>query len=151
MGKAPEIAGMLETGVCVDDLALSSRFYKEVLGLKSVLEVDRLHAFALAPGEVLLLFDRALAQYDADSEIGCVPGHRTDGPAHFCFRIAAADYDAWKKHLREQDVAVTSEVAWPAGGRSFYFRDPEGNVLEMASPGLWANYPKDFQETKSNE
>lgn len=148
MNRIPEIAGMLETGVCVDDLKGSSRFYKDILGLTSVLEIERLHAFALAPGEVLLLFDRALAQHDSASAIGLVPGHRTDGPAHFCFRIAAGDYDAWKAHLSEQGVMVTSEVRWPAGGRSFYFRDPEGNVLEMATPGLWANYPKDFQEMK---
>lgn len=150
MTVIPKIAGMLETGVCVDNLELSSCFYKDVLGLQTVLEIDRLHAFGLAPGEVLLLFDRELSQHDAASPIGLVPGHRTDGRAHFCFRITQDQYDPWKAHLERQGVPVTSEVHWPAGGRSFYFNDPEGNVLEMATPGLWENYPKDFRETNAD-
>lgn len=151
MTEPPPIAGMLETGVCVDDLAASSRFYKDVLGLRTVLEIDRLHAFDLGPGEVLLLFDRAMAHYDSDTKLGFVPGHGTTGKAHFCFRIGAGTYDAWKDYLRGRHVEITGEVNWPAGGRSFYFNDPEGNVLEMATPGLWANYPKDFEETQRDD
>ena len=26
------------------------------------------------------------------------------------------------------------------GGRSLYFSDPEGNTLELAKPGHWANF-----------
>ena len=110
MTAIPKIAGMLETGICVDNLALSSRFHKDVLGLQTVLEIDRLHAFGLAPGEVLLLFDRELSQHDANSPIGLVPGHRTDGRAHFCFRITQDQYEPWKAHLAGQGVAITSEV-----------------------------------------
>lgn len=148
---SPKISGILETGICVDDLQASSAFYKDVLGLETVLELDRLHAFGVAPGEVLLLFNRKLAQTDSKMPTGVVPGHRTDGRAHFAFRIASEDYDAWKTALGEQGVQVTSEVKWPAGGKSFYFNDIEGNVLEMATPGLWANYPKDYTEANSND
>ncbi|MCC2099274.1 MAG: VOC family protein [Hyphomicrobiales bacterium] len=151
MAAIPSIAGMLETGICVDDLQAVSRFYKDVLGLQTVLEIDRLHAFDLAPGEVLLLFDRELSQHDSHSPIGLVPGHRTEGRAHFCFRITEDQYEPWKGHLSRCDVAIISEVHWPAGGRSFYFNDPEGNVLEMATPGLWANYPKAFREVHRND
>ncbi|MGE3247193.1 MAG: VOC family protein [Beijerinckiaceae bacterium] len=149
MAENPKITGMLETGVCVDDLENSARFYRDVLGLEPVLAIDRLHAFAVGRGEVLLLFDRALAQHDSHMPSGVVPGHRTDGIAHFCFRIVAQDYEPWKARLAAQNVTVVSEVEWPAGGRSFYFHDPEGNVLEIATPGLWANYPRDFEEQTS--
>jgi len=149
MTTPPKIAGMLETGICVDDLKRVSAFYRDVLGLPAVMEIDRLHAFALAPGEVLLLFDRALAQHDSHTPRGVVPGHRTDGRAHFAFRIRAEDYEPWKSHLAAQGIEVTSEVSWPGGGVSFYFNDPEGNVLEMATPGLWANYPAEFVECEA--
>jgi catechol 2,3-dioxygenase-like lactoylglutathione lyase family enzyme len=28
----------------------------------------------------------------------------------------------------------------PRGGHSIYFRDPDGHLLELATPGLWAGY-----------
>jgi catechol 2,3-dioxygenase-like lactoylglutathione lyase family enzyme len=36
-----------------------------------------------------------------------------------------------------EGVAVESEVAWPQGGRSIYFRDPAGNSLECAEARIW--------------
>ena len=29
---------------------------------------------------------------------------------------------------------------WPRGGESVYFRDPDGHLLELATPGLWPGY-----------
>jgi catechol 2,3-dioxygenase-like lactoylglutathione lyase family enzyme len=29
---------------------------------------------------------------------------------------------------------------WPRGGESVYFRDPDDNLLELATPGLWSIY-----------
>jgi hypothetical protein len=31
-------------------------------------------------------------------------------------------------------------VAWPRGAKSVYFRDPDGNLAELISPGFWAIY-----------
>jgi catechol 2,3-dioxygenase-like lactoylglutathione lyase family enzyme len=31
-------------------------------------------------------------------------------------------------------------VRWPRGGESIYFRDPDGHLVELATPGLWDNY-----------
>lgn len=151
MSASPRIFGMLETGVCVSDLARSSAFYRMTLGLDLLVASERLHAFAVAPGETLILFDRALAQHDVRSAAGFVPGHGTHGRAHFCFRIRTEDHEAWVRRLADAGVAIIGQMNWPAGGRSLYFNDPEGNVLELATPGLWANYPKDFSETQASE
>jgi len=35
---------------------------------------------------------------------------------------------------------VEGRVDWPAGGKSVYFRDPDGHMLELATPGLWRIY-----------
>ena len=34
-------------------------------------------------------------------------------------------------------MTIEQEVDWPRGGRSFYFRDPAGNSLELATPRIW--------------
>lgn len=135
------IAGVLETAVYVDDVRRAHGFYGEVLGLERILTADRLWAYAVAPGEVLLVCPREAAQEDAPGPGGaCVPGHRADGPAHMAFRIDAEAYAGWKARLSAAGFPVVSEVTWPKGGRSFYVRDPDGNVIEFATPGIWANY-----------
>jgi catechol 2,3-dioxygenase-like lactoylglutathione lyase family enzyme len=42
--------------------------------------------------------------------------------------------------LREQGVAIEGRTDWSRGGHSIYFRDPDGHLLELATPGLWATY-----------
>ena len=42
--------------------------------------------------------------------------------------------------LGELAIAVESVVKWEFGGRSAYFRDPDGNLLELATPGIWPIY-----------
>ncbi|MDF2970539.1 MAG: glyoxalase, partial [Microvirga sp.] len=42
--------------------------------------------------------------------------------------------------LGERKIPIESRVTWPRGGTSLYFRDPDGHVLELATPGLWATY-----------
>ena len=136
----PPIRGVLETAIYVDHLQRAHGFYGGVLGLERVLDTPRMLTYAVAPAQVLLVFKRGMTRDDSDSPGGMVPGHHSEGPAHFAFAIGAADYDAWKAHLRAAGVAIRSEVTWPPGGRSLYFNDPDGNVLEMATPGLWPNY-----------
>ena len=138
---APPIGGILETAVYCEDLDRARRFYRDVLKLECILDSPpRMLAFAVKAAQVLLVFRRGETDNDAETPGGVVPGHRSDGRAHFAFAIDAGAYEAWRKHLHVSDVAVISEVTWPAGGRSLYFHDPDRNVLEMATPGLWRNY-----------
>jgi len=46
--------------------------------------------------------------------------------------MRSATYEAWKER-----VAAEQEVTWKSGVRSFYFRDPAGNLLEIAEGDLW--------------
>ena len=140
MNPAPPIAGVLETAIYVDDLGRARAFYSQVLSLECVLDTPRMLTFAVAPAQVLLVFRRGMTADDAETPGGLVPGHHAEGPAHFAFAIGAEAYELWKAHLQALGVPLRSEVRWPKGGRSLYFDDPDGNVLELATPGLWPNY-----------
>jgi catechol 2,3-dioxygenase-like lactoylglutathione lyase family enzyme len=37
-------------------------------------------------------------------------------------------------------VSIEGEMKWPRGGTSLYFRDPDGHLVELATPGLWSIY-----------
>ena len=66
-----------------------------------------------------------------------MPAHGARGPGHACFAVAEADLDGWQRRLEEAGVAIEQVMTWPRGGRSFYFRDPAGNSLELATPRIW--------------
>lgn len=140
MTTPPRVQGILETAVYVNDLEAAYRFYGGVLGLERMLSGDRLHAYDAGPGETLLVFARGLTSEDLETPGGTVPGHHSDGPSHFAFRIAKADVEPWRAHLLASGVTIRSEVTWPAGGISLYLDDPDGNVVELASPALWPNF-----------
>ena len=135
----PRISGVLETALYVDDMARSVVFFREVLGLATMFDSERLTAFDAGHGSVLLVFARGQSVDDVTTPRGTIPGHDGHGPLHMAFAINAADYGAWCEQLTGHGVAITQEVSWPAGGKSLYFNDPDGHVLELATPGLWQN------------
>ncbi len=137
---APPLAGLLEAPAYVDDLERADRFYGEVLGLARMTGGDRLRAYSVGPGQVLLVCRRGGTDDDMRLAGGLVPGHRGEGPGHFAFRIAADKVDDWRARLEAYGVPLYSTMRWPRGGVSLYVHDPDGNVVELASPGLWPNY-----------
>jgi catechol 2,3-dioxygenase-like lactoylglutathione lyase family enzyme len=136
----PAISGLLETALYVADMERAVAFFRDVLELRTMIEGDRLTAFDAGRSGVLLLFLAGGSIADMPGPGGVIPGHDGSGPVHMAFAIPAGSEDAWRAHLAAHGVEVRSEVAWPRGGRSLYFEDPDGHVLELATPGLWPNY-----------
>jgi catechol 2,3-dioxygenase-like lactoylglutathione lyase family enzyme len=125
--------GVVETALYAVNLELAERFYAEVLGLRLIRREPGRHVFfAAGPATVLLLFDPHATQAGE-----ALPGHGAHGPGHAALGIGAEDLDSWRTHLLSQGVAIEREHHWPLGGRSLYFRDPAGNLLELITPGAW--------------
>ncbi|MCP4383828.1 MAG: glyoxalase [Hyphomicrobiales bacterium] len=136
----PKIDGVLETCLYVDDMAKTHAFFVRVFGFEAMIVEDRIVALDVGPRQVLILFARGGTVAPVPVAGSFIPPHDADGPQHFAFAIGADAYEEWKQHLSAQGVAIESEVIWPQGGRSLYFRDPDGHLGELATPGIWSNY-----------
>ena len=135
----PKLDRVLETALYVDDLDRAAAFYADVLELPSLYGDERLRAFAVG-NSVLLLFRRGASLQTMTMPGGTIPPHDGSGPLHVAFAIGAEELFQWEERLRDRAIAIEGRTDWPRGGRSIYFRDPDGHLLELATPGLWRNY-----------
>lgn len=132
------LTAILETALYVDDLVKAREFYREVLGLEVLTEVEGRHVFFRLQDSMLLLFDPIASGEAPDAPpTPQVPPHGASGAGHLCFAVNRDALDGWRDALTGAEVHIETEVNWPNGARSIYFRDPSGNSLEMAEPGLW--------------
>lgn len=138
----PTLDGVLETCLYVDDLDRAARFYEQVLTLPRIAgDGERFRAYDVGGRSVLLLFRRGGTLETVVLPGGTIPPHDGHGPAHFAFAVSdEAEMVAWERRLGEHGVAVEGRTAWPRGGRSLYVRDPDGHLVEFATPGLWSTY-----------
>ena len=90
--------------------------------------------------DVLLLFLEGGTPVAVETPGGSIPPHDAHGQMHFALAVAAADLPAWERRLAERGIEIESRVHWSRGGTSLYFRDPDGHLVELATPGLWDNY-----------
>ena len=127
----------------VADIERTAGFYRRMFGFPTLLESDRLIALDVSGRSVLLLFPEGGTNepFPVPGGTGLIPPHGgSPGGYHFAFAIAAEDMEAWQGRLESEGVAVESIVTWPGGAKSLYFRDPDGNLAELITPGFWSIY-----------
>jgi catechol 2,3-dioxygenase-like lactoylglutathione lyase family enzyme len=123
---------VLETILYVDDLEAARAFYQVVLGLELYSQKHGVFVFFRCGDGVLLIFNP-----DATVDNESIPAHGATGPGHVCFAVAEDELPAWQARLKNHGVAIEQNVTWPNGAKSFYFRDPAGNSLELGTPKIW--------------
>src|SRR5881227_3333783 len=126
-----KVERILETILYARDLETAERFYTQILGMEVHSRQPDRHVFFRCGSNMFLLFNPEHTASEAHSSHGCF------GRGHIAWAVAEDDLHAWRAHLQNAGVKIESEVAWPAGGHSIYFRDPAGNSLELATPSVW--------------
>jgi len=129
---------ILESSLYVTDLDRAVAFYRDVLGLRPIndgyFEGGRGAAFQVGSAPSVLLLFRA----DITRLGGILPAHGTTGAGHLAFRIEPHEMEEWRKRLKDHGVAIEKELAFGENPPSIYFRDPDGNSLELAVCTIWA-------------
>jgi catechol 2,3-dioxygenase-like lactoylglutathione lyase family enzyme len=139
----PKLNGLVETALFVEDLARARDFYEKILGLSKVKESDTGCVFRIGTQRYLLLVDRNAAHTPNKTASGDVlpacalPEQHGRGPGHLAFGISEKDLDLWRARLAKHSVDLLKEISWETGARSLYFRDPDGHLIELATPGIW--------------
>jgi catechol 2,3-dioxygenase-like lactoylglutathione lyase family enzyme len=142
------ISRLLETALYVEDLERSASFYEHVLGFARIVgtavEMDTqsrvLRPLHIPGGQILLLFRKGSTTTAAIFDGGTIPPHDGSGQLHLAFAISASELESWRERLQAHGIAIEGEMVWPRGGTSLYFRDPDGHLVELATPGLWSTY-----------
>lgn len=122
-----------ETCLYVKDLEKAKAFYHDVLELPIISYVKKKHIFFKAGSSVLLCFN------PDDSRLKkSPPAHYAKGKYHFAFEVTREEYEKHKQEISLKGITIIDKVIWETTGQeSFYFEDPEGNVLEVVPEGIW--------------
>ena len=126
-----------ETCLDVSDLARASQFYQNLFGFDVVDSDGRFCVLGVPGHQFLILFERRASTEPISTPDGKIPTHGTTGTSHVGFAITQHEIPQWEEKLRRHGIAIESKVKWPLGGQSIYFRDPDGHLLELLTPGVW--------------
>jgi catechol 2,3-dioxygenase-like lactoylglutathione lyase family enzyme len=108
----PQLSGLLEVALYVNDVDRSVRFYRELFGFEVIDSGDRLCALGIGRSALLLICQRTAS---ANLDVG---SHYGDGEQHIAFAVSAAALPAWQTTLEQQGVTIEYVREWDRGGRS---------------------------------
>ena len=110
-------------------------FYREVVGCSDEREQAEIGLFQLRAGHSLIDLVTIDGQLGATG--GTAPGVEGRNVDHFALAIGSFDEAAIRAHLDRHGVAIEqsgSRYGAEGEGPSIYFRDPEGNLIELMGP-----------------
>ena len=127
-----KIARIKETCIYVADLQRTKEFYGDSLGLPVISIAEGRHIFFRAGDSVLLCFiaEKTLQEKE-------LPPHGARGSIHFAFEVSRDEYPAALEKIKQLHIPLLHEQPWKNGLYSFYFHDPDGNLVEIIEEGLW--------------
>ena len=128
--------GFAELVLIVEDVPKAARFYQDVVGLTLEHETSDEWAWFWAgkrgdPQRIAL--HRGSLLFEEHSPF---PEGERFGHVHFAFEVARDDLDEAVARVRHAGVDVYGPIDFEDvfNARSYYFYDPDGNLLEFFSP-----------------
>jgi catechol 2,3-dioxygenase-like lactoylglutathione lyase family enzyme len=127
--------GLAELVLIVDDVPAAARFYEDVVGLILEHETSDEWAWFWAGKEGArqrIALHRGSLLFEEHSTY---PEGERFGRVHFAFEVARDELGAAVDRVRSAGVEVYGpiELEW-MNAQSYYFYDPDGNLLEFWSP-----------------
>lgn len=142
-----ELRGINHVVLKVRNLEASDRFYREVLGLEKVGDRGAIWFYSAGAHH----HDLALLEIGEDAQ---GPSPASPGLFHFCFDVPGeAALGRLYRRCREARVQILGGVDHNIS-RSFYVRDPDGNVVELTVDiprEQWADQANPFAEDRPYE
>jgi catechol 2,3-dioxygenase-like lactoylglutathione lyase family enzyme len=128
--------GLAELVLIVENVPKAADFYEHVVGLQPEHRTGEEWAWFWAgePGEAQrVALHKGSLLFEEHSPFP--EGHRF-GTVHFAFDVARDHLDAAVERVRSAGVEVYGPVQFdePFNALSYYFYDPDGNLLEFWSP-----------------
>ena len=106
-----------------DDLASMKAFYQDVLGL--AIERDWQDWVEMRLGAVLLTLRRRGRPYDG-------PALQGSAGVQLAFRVTPHEVETWYAELLKKQLEILEPPRdREYGHRTLFFKDPEGNILEI--------------------
>ena len=113
------------TVIFVRDMVAMRRFYEDVLALSLLRELSPNWIEYGIGSNTLALARPSRTAADAPTPAG-------SASLQLAFKVSAAEVDACADELLRRDVALLSPPTnQPFGHRTLFFRDPDGNLLEV--------------------
>ena len=126
--------GLAEIVLIVDDVRKAAAFYEDVVGLVPESEADDEWAWFWAgePGQPQrVALHKGSLLFEGQSPH---PEGERWGNVHYAFDVAAEDLDAAVERVRSAGEEVYGPVHFDwMNAESYYFYDPDGNLLEFWS------------------
>jgi catechol 2,3-dioxygenase-like lactoylglutathione lyase family enzyme len=122
------ISGIDHIVLTVKDMEATVRFYQSVLGMTREI---------FGEGRVALLFGtQKINLHEFNNEFEPKASMPTPGSADLCF-ITETGLEEAMSHVRNQGVEIIEGPVQRTGATgnivSFYFRDPDGNLIEVSN------------------
>lgn len=137
------VQGIFEIQLVTPQYEHMVEFYRSIIGLAELFSDDdrgRIH-LALGTGQLILAREHGedvIADWPGvpprmyTDEDETVSGPVQHGPVHYAFHVDDDQWEVIRARIEtDESVEARGPITWGAGYHSLYFKDPDGNCVEL--------------------